>query len=168
MRSHGLEREQLLPLSTAEAFDFFSDASNLEAITPPWLRFRVLTEAPIEMRAGALVEYELVLHAVPLRWLTRIEVWEPGVRFVDAQVRGPYSHWRHTHGFEPRGGGTLMRDVVRYAIPYGPLGALARVAFVRRDLERIFDHRAVEVARRLDSTSARSAGTATRAPCFTK
>ena len=73
--------------------------------------------------------------------------WEPGVRFVDTQVRGPYALWHHTHEFEPDGEGTLMRDTVRYALPLGPLGALARRAFVARDLERIFDYRAAALSR---------------------
>jgi ligand-binding SRPBCC domain-containing protein len=141
-----IEREQLLPQPPERAFEFFSDAVNLEAITPPWLGFRVLTPERVEMGEGALIEYRLRLHRVPLRWLTRIEVWDPPARFVDVQVRGPYRHWRHTHSFEPTGGGTLMRDVVRYEIPYGPLGRVAEALFVRRDLERIFDHRRDAVA----------------------
>jgi ligand-binding SRPBCC domain-containing protein len=99
---------------------------------------------------GALIEYRLRLHGVPVSWLTRIEEWEPGVRFVDAQLRGPYRLWHHTHEFERDGaGGTVMRDTVRYALPYGPLGELARRAFVARDLAAIFDHRTRAVAARL-------------------
>ena len=146
-RHHTLQREQLLPGPPDEVFRFFSDASNLEAITPPWLRFRIVTRTPIRLGPGALIEYRLSLHRIPIRWLTRIEVWEPGRRFVDAQVRGPYALWHHTHTFEAHGDGTLMRDTVRYRLPLGLLGALAHLAFVRRDLERIFDFRA-DVLRR--------------------
>jgi ligand-binding SRPBCC domain-containing protein len=146
---HTLERKQLLPLPSAEAFDFFADAHNLEAITPPWLRFKVVTPVPIGMRAGTLIEYRLRLHALPIRWLTRIEVWEPGRRFEDVQLRGPYRFWHHSHTFEPHEGGTLMRDLVRYALPLGALGRLAEAAIVRRDLERIFDFRRDAVADRL-------------------
>ena len=148
-----LERTQHLPQPPEEAFAFFSDALNLERITPPWLRFRVLRPETIEMGPGALIEYRLRLHLVPVRWLTRIEVWEPGRRFVDTQVRGPYRRWVHTHTFEPSGDGTLMRDVVEYELPLGPIGALARQAFVRRDLERIFDFRREAVAQALPSVS---------------
>jgi ligand-binding SRPBCC domain-containing protein len=144
-----LTREQILPGAPDEVFAFFADAFNLEAITPAWLRFRIVTPGPVRMAPGTLIEYRLALHRVPIRWLTRIEVWEPGRRFVDVQVRGPYRHWHHTHSFEPRAGGTLVRDTVRYALPLGPLGRLAHAAFVRRDLERIFDFRHAEVARRL-------------------
>jgi ligand-binding SRPBCC domain-containing protein len=124
-------------------FSFFADALNLERITPPWLGFRVLTPGPIAMARGTLIEYRLKLHGVPIRWLTRIEVWEPPTRFVDLQVRGPYKLWHHTHRFEPVDGSesTLMRDTVRYALPFGPLGELARRAFVARDLQRIFEFR---------------------------
>ena len=148
MAVHILAREQLLPGPPDAVFPFFSDAHNLEAITPPWLGFRVITPRPIEMRAGTLIEYRLRLHGLPLRWLTRIDAWEPPHRFVDRQLRGPYRHWRHEHTFAADGrGGTLMRDRVDYSLPLGPLGWLADVALVRRDLARIFDHRAESVAR---------------------
>jgi ligand-binding SRPBCC domain-containing protein len=95
------------------------------------------------MGAGTLLEYRLRLHGFPIRWQTRIETWEPPLRFTDTQARGPYSLWEHTHVFEPDAGGRTctIHDRVRYAIPYGPLGALAHRLFVRRDLERIFDFR---------------------------
>jgi hypothetical protein len=144
-----LEREQILPLPPAEAFAFFADALRLEAITPPWLHFRVLTPAPIAMRAGTEIEYRLRLHGLPVRWLTRIEVWEPGRRFVDLQLRGPYSVWHHTHSFTPHPDGTSMRDLVRYALPLGALGRVAGGAFVRRDLGRIFDFRREAIAAQL-------------------
>jgi ligand-binding SRPBCC domain-containing protein len=146
VRAHLLERTQCVPLTPARTFELFADAHNLERITPPWLGFRVITAGPIEMAAGTLIDYRLRLHGVPVRWRTRIEVWEPGRRFVDIQLRGPYRLWHHTHSFEAVEGGTLVRDRVRYALPLGPFGALARLAFVRRDLERIFDHRAEAVA----------------------
>ncbi len=140
MRVHRLEREQLLGAPVDEVFAFFADAVNLERITPPLLRFRVVTPQPIEMRPGALIQYRLRLHGLALDWLTRIDDWEPGVRFVDSQLAGPYRLWHHTHEFEARDGGTLMRDTVRYALPLWPLGELAR-PLVRRDLAQIFDYR---------------------------
>ena len=147
--AHVLERDQLIPREREDVFAFFSDAFNLEAITPPWLGFRVVTPGPIEVSAGRLIEYRLKLHGLRVNWLTRIEIWEPGRRFVDTQVRGPYRLWRHTHLFEDHPGGTLVRDRVSYEIPLGPLGELARLLIVRRDLERIFDHRRLAVAERL-------------------
>ncbi len=150
MRIHRLERRQVLPHPVEEVFAFFADARNLERLTPPLLRFEVLTPGAIEMRAGTLIEYRLRLHGVAVDWLTRIEEWEPGVRFVDMQLAGPYRLWHHTHIFEERDGGTLMRDVVRYALPAWPLGEVA-LPLVRRDLARIFDFRRDEVARLLSA-----------------
>ena len=145
---HVITREQDLPKPPEEVFPFFADARNLEAITPPWLGFRIVRE-PAEMRVGTLIEYRLRLHRVPVSWLTRIEEWVPGRRFVDQQMHGPYRLWHHLHEFEPTPGGrsTLMRDTVRYALPLGPLGEVAHRTFVRRDLERIFDYRRAAVAR---------------------
>jgi ligand-binding SRPBCC domain-containing protein len=143
---HTLRREQRLPGSPAEVFEFFGDACNLEAITPPLLRFRVMDPGAIRMGAGALIRYRLRVHRVPVGWLTAIREWDPPHRFVDEQVRGPYALWHHTHTFEPLpDGGTLMRDVVRYALPLGPVGELARRLVVSRDLEAIFDYRAERI-----------------------
>lgn len=138
-----LAREQRLPGSPADVFEFFADARNLEAITPPWLGFRVVTPEPIEMRPGTLIEYRLRLHGIPISWRTTIAVWDPPHRFVDVQLSGPYRIWHHTHDFAPApdGEGTVMRDTVRYALPFGPFGALAHRLLVKRDLERIFDFR---------------------------
>ena len=141
-----LRREQRLSGTPAEVFAFFADAHNLEALTPPLLRFRVITPAPIAMGRGTLIRYRLRVHGVPVRWLTEITEWEPPHRFVDEQVKGPYALWHHTHSFEPIGDGdTLMRDVVRYRIGLGPLGVLANRLVVRRDVERIFDFRAQRI-----------------------
>ena len=148
MRVHVLERSQRLPGPPEEAFGFFAEAYNLEEITPPFLGFEVVTPRPIDMRVGTLIEYRLKLHGVRLSWLTLIDEWEPGERFVDRQLSGPYRLWHHSHLFEADGEHTIMRDVVRYALPLGPLGEVARLAVVRRDLGRIFDYRQAEIARR--------------------
>ena len=147
MRIHELRREQVLPATPEQVFPFFGDARNLEAITPPLLRFRVLTPEPLEMRVGTHLQYRLRLHGVPVSWHTSIQAWDPPHRFVDVQTRGPYALWHHTHTFEPHGDGeTLMRDVVRYAIGFGPLGEVAHRLLVRRDLRTIFDFRAQALA----------------------
>jgi ligand-binding SRPBCC domain-containing protein len=146
---HTIEREQLVPQAADEAFAFFADASNLEAITPPWLRFRILTPRPIAMREGALIDYRLSLHRIPCRWHTRIEAWEPGRRFVDRQISGPFGVWDHTHTFETVTGGTLIRDHVVYRMPLGPLGEIGRRVLIGRDLERIFDYRREAIERLL-------------------
>lgn len=147
---HILERHQRIERPIDEVFAFYGDAHNLERITPPLLGFEVTTPAPIAMGAGTLIEYRLRLHRVPVRWRTRIEVWEPPRRFVDVQVKGPYTLWEHTHTFEEDGpGATTIHDRVRYSIPFGPLGNLADRLLVRRDLRQIFDYRREAVAREL-------------------
>ena len=150
-RAYVLERSQRLSVEPGRAFEFFTDARNLERITPPWLGFNVVTPGAIRMRPGTLIDYRLELHGVPVRWRTRIEIWEPPTRFVDVQLRGPYAAWEHTHTFEPAGeGAVVIGDRVRYALPLGPLGRLAHAAIVKRDLERIFDYRARVVAELLE------------------
>ena len=149
MRIHRLEREQLVARPATEVFEFFARAGNLELITPPWLRFEVLTPEPVAMAPGALIEYALRLHRVPLRWVSRIEEWRTGRCFVDRQVRGPYRLWHHRHEFAARGDDTVVRDRVHYALPLGRLGDLVHAALVRGDLERIFDFRRDAVERLL-------------------
>ncbi|MET0411338.1 MAG: SRPBCC family protein [Polyangiaceae bacterium] len=146
MTTHLLERVQRIPRPRSQVFAFFADAGNLERITPGFLNFRILTPQPIEMKAGALIDYQLSLYGVPLSWRTRIETFDPEDSFSDVQLSGPYRSWHHRHEFKDDAGGTEMRDVVRYELPLGPLGSLARVLFVRRSLERIFDHRRQVIA----------------------
>jgi ligand-binding SRPBCC domain-containing protein len=148
MRVHEYQSELWLPLPPGELFPFFADAGNLDALTPPWLRFRIVTPAPIVMREGALIDYRLRVRGLPLRWRTRINVWQPPHRFVDEQIRGPYRQWIHEHTFETRDGGTLARDHVRYAVA---LDFLVHRLFVRPDMERIFQFRSEALRKRFSS-----------------
>jgi len=138
MKTFSYSTELWLPRPRSEVFPFFADAGNLERITPPWLKFEVITPAPITIRAGALIDYRLKVHGIPLRWRTEITEWNPPHGFVDQQVRGPYHLWHHTHTFMEREGGTLCRDEVVYR-PRG--GWLINALFVRGDVERIFRYR---------------------------
>ncbi|MBS0195463.1 MAG: SRPBCC family protein [Planctomycetes bacterium] len=138
MTEHLLQTTLWLPRRPEEVFPFFSDALNLEAITPPWLHFKVLTPAPIQMAKGTLIDYKLRLRGMPIRWRTLISAWEPPFMFVDEQLKGPYNKWHHTHTFEAKDGGTLCTDKVVYAAPGGrPVHSL----FVRPQIEKIFEYR---------------------------
>lgn len=149
VRVQRLEREQVVKRPLGEVFEFFARPENLERITPPWLSFRLLTPAPIEMSPGTLIDYRLRLHGLPLRWTSSIELWEEERRFLDEQVHGPYRSWRHLHEFVPLGASTCVRDRVEYALPLGRWGDLLGLPVVRRDLVRIFDYRRAAVARLL-------------------
>ena len=144
-----LEGEQWLPLPLNDVFPFFADATNLQAITPPWLRFHVLTPEPIPMRVGQHIDYRLRVRGVPLRWQSEITAWNPPHRFVDEQRRGPYKRWHHEHMFMERGGGTVIFDRVEYALYGGPLAPLVHTLIVRSDVERIFRFRGEAIERAL-------------------
>jgi ligand-binding SRPBCC domain-containing protein len=154
MRTFTIERLQVVPRPVEETFAFFADAGNLEAITPPWLSFRMLTPVPIAVGLGTRISYALRWRGVPLRWQARIEAWREGCFFADRQVRGPYPLWVHEHAFEPIPGGTQVHDRVEYALPFGLLGIGAHAALIRRDLEAIFDFRGEAVARALGGAAA--------------
>ena len=144
---HVLRRQQRFDAPPSVVFPFFADPRNLEAITPPLLRFRLLTPPPVAMGVGTFLQYALRLHGVPVRWDTLIQEWEPPVRFVDVQVRGPYRLWHHTHELVALDGGraTLVRDTVRYSVGFGLVGEVVRRTIVRRDLDAIFAFRAERV-----------------------
>jgi len=143
-----LERSQVLPVDLETAFTFFADARNLEAITPPWLRFRIL-EAPVTLERGSLLLYQLRLFGVGIRWRTEIVDWLPPFGFSDVQLEGPYRRWEHTHRLTPVAGGTEIHDRVVYRLPYEPLAGLIAPLTVRRWLEAIFDFRARQTEARL-------------------
>lgn len=133
-----LETEQLIPHPLEEVFAFFARPENLEALTPPWLNFQIVTPSPVPIHEGALIDYRLKLHGIPIKWKTEITDWEPPHRFVDLQLKGPYRLWRHEHTFEAQNEGTLMRDKVEYAVLGG---ALINRLCVQKDIERIFRYR---------------------------
>jgi len=147
---HKLTRELSIPRPVEAVFDFFSDARNLEQITPPELRFRVTTSGPIEMGTGTNIHYRLSLFRIPFGWTTRIDTWDPPDRFVDVQIAGPFARWEHTHWFEASEAETTIRDEVIYELPFAPFGELAG-SLVRRELDRIFDFRTVATGRILEA-----------------
>jgi ligand-binding SRPBCC domain-containing protein len=138
MKIHEFERAQVLAGFREDVFAFFSNAQNLEMLTPPWLRFQILTALPIDMQVGTRIDYALRLHGIRVRWTSEITAWEPPLRFIDEQVRGPYRLWVHEHRFESVAGGTRVIDHVRYAVPGG---RLVNRMLVAPDLDRVFRYR---------------------------
>jgi len=136
-----IQREQWVPQPLEKVFSFFSDASNLEVLTPSWLKFKVLTPTPIDIARGTHIQYRLRWHGIPLRWTTEITRWNPPHDFEDIQLSGPYKLWRHSHRFRARDGGTQITDTVEYALPLGFLGRIAHALQVRRNVEAIFNYR---------------------------
>jgi ligand-binding SRPBCC domain-containing protein len=149
MRVRNFESQLWLPQPRDKVFPFFSDAQNLDLITPPWLNFRSVTPGPIEMHLGTTIDYKLRIHGFPARWRSQITAWDPPIRFLDEQRRGPYRLWIHEHTFAERDGGTLVCDRVQYAVPFDWLVH----TLVRRDVERIFRYR-TEMLRRRFATPA--------------
>lgn len=127
-------------------FAFFADAMNLPAITPEWLDFRLVTPAPIKMGRGAVIEHRMRFLGLAIAWQSEITAWEPMVRFVDEQRRGPCKVWIHEHRFAEREGGTLVMDRVTCATAGGQIverlvvGPCMRRLFAYREqrLRRIF------------------------------
>ncbi len=144
-REFVVERTQVVPVPLEEAFAFFSNVRNLERITPPWLRFRIV-EAPGTLVPGARLRYRLRLFGIPIRWRTEIVEWSPPRGFTDLQLSGPFLLWEHTHRLTAVDGGTEIYDHVRYRLFLGPLGVLIRHLFVGGWVEQIFAYRAEALA----------------------
>jgi ligand-binding SRPBCC domain-containing protein len=146
-----------VPKTPTELWPFFSDAHNLELLTPPFLHFQVLTPVPIAMQVGTRIDYRLRLRGIPIRWRTHIARWEPPFCFADEQERGPYRRWVHTHTFQARDRGTEIGDQVEFEVRGGPLAPLVSRWFVEPDVRRVFDYRAQQIAKRFggDATGAR-------------
>jgi len=156
MAEYTLERKLTLNRPIKAVFDFFADAVNLERITPPELKFHIITEQPIRIEKGTLIDYTLRMRGFPVKWRTEISVWNPPHQFVDRQLRGPYKQWIHTHTFtEIDAEQTLIEDEVRYRLPLEPLGDIAHF-LIRRELNYIFDYRQKAVAEILAPRSGHS------------
>jgi ligand-binding SRPBCC domain-containing protein len=132
-----LETRVVIPAPIDTVFSFFSDARNLQRITPPFLNFRLLS-SPSEMRKGARIDYRLRLRGVPFKWQSEITAWEPGVRFRDEQRRGPYRYWKHVHLFTADDEGTVVEDGVDYDVAGG---RYVHDWIVAPELMRIFTYR---------------------------
>ncbi|MCC6152991.1 MAG: SRPBCC family protein [Candidatus Hydrogenedentes bacterium] len=147
MRCYNLRTEQFVPAPLERVFEFFARPENLEQITPGHLHFSILTPSPIRMRVGTLIDYRIRIRGVPQRWRTLISYYDSPHCFVDQQLHGPYKKWVHRHEFSRAAGGTRIVDTVEYALPFGLLGQLIHWAFVKRELEIIFEFRRACIAR---------------------
>jgi len=141
MKIYKIITKQFVKRPLAEVFEFFSSPENLAEITPEDLNFKILTPEPLEMKRGAVIDYTIKLFKIPVHWRTLITTFEPPYRFVDEQIKGPYSLWHHTHIFKEVSGGVEIHDSVSYSVPFGLLGRLLHAVWIKRDLERIFEHR---------------------------
>jgi hypothetical protein len=134
--------EQFVNEPLDKVFEFFSNADNLEKITPPAFGFKVISKSTDHVQVGTLINYKLWLDGlIPLKWQTLITEWRPPFMFADLQKKGPYKKWHHTHTFETLGSGVLMKDQVDYSLPFGLLGLIIAGWKVRRDIRKIFNHR---------------------------
>lgn len=138
---HEFVSEQWIPRSPGEIFPYFCSETNLENLTPPFLKFKVLGKSTQKIEVGTLIDYRMSLHGLPVRWKTQIDTWKNGESFSDRQLHGPYQKWHHLHEFIPLAGGTLMRDRVLYKLPLGIIGEAIGGGRVLTEVTRIFAYR---------------------------
>jgi ligand-binding SRPBCC domain-containing protein len=129
----------------ADVFAFFAEPSHLAELAPPWLALAIVG-APPGMTAGAVIDVRLRWLGIPLAWRAFVREYDPPVRFVDVQVRGPFARWEHRHMFLAGDGGTWIEDRVTYRLPFGPLGRVAHALCVGRQLDAIWRYREQRIA----------------------
>lgn len=140
MTNHVFSTKQFVPAERVQIFSFFSKAENLEILTPPWLNFQIQKKSTPEIQKGSLIDYQLKIHGVPVRWRTVIREWNPDESFVDFQLKGPYRKWHHLHTFDDVQGGTLISDEVNFVIPGWIFGNLF-LPLIKKDVNEIFKYR---------------------------
>jgi ligand-binding SRPBCC domain-containing protein len=138
MKTFRLQTQLWLPQPRDKIFAFFADPRNLDRLTPAWLKFHTETLDTSKISRGAMLNYRLRIHGIPIRWQSEISAWDPPDGFIDRQVKGPYALWIHQHTFAESSGGTMVGDDVEYAVPGG---ALVQKFLVAHDLARIFAYR---------------------------
>tara|TARA_X000000368_G_scaffold346469_1_gene285798 strand:+ start:1618 stop:2106 length:489 start_codon:yes stop_codon:yes gene_type:complete len=141
MKVYELSASHHVDAPLEKVFNFFSKPENLSKITPAKMGFNVLTPSPIKMERGALIDYTIKVFIFPLRWRTLITAYDPPNKFVDEQLKGPYSFWHHTHTFEANNNGVVIKDVIKYSIPMGILGRVLHYLWIKNDLKKVFDYR---------------------------
>jgi len=143
MKTYQLHRKQLLNISIEEAWSFFSSAKNLSKITPPEMKFKIISDLKDEqVYSGMEIDYIVrPVFGIPLRWKTLINQVDQPNYFTDRQLKGPYTLWEHTHHFKMTENGLLMTDDVKYQLPFYFLGEIAHTLFVKKKIEEIFDFR---------------------------
>ena len=138
---YNIKFSQFIPQPIDKVFAFFARPENLECITPKNLKFSIKTLSPIRMETGQIIDYNIKIKGFPLRWRSLISSYDPPYRFIDEQIRGPYSKWHHTHTFTKENGGTKIDDQIEYSLPFGLLGRITHSIWIKKDLEKIFEYR---------------------------
>ena len=141
MKIYEIKVKQNLTSNIENVFKKNSKPINLAKITPKRLGFRIITPLPIEMKSGTIIDYYIKIFSFPIRWRTIITNYEYPSQFIDQQLKGPYSFWHHTHTFEKTENGTLIKDQIRYVVPFGFLGRILNYLWIKRDLKNIFNYR---------------------------
>jgi uncharacterized protein (TIGR01777 family) len=145
-----LVKKQFVRADMNEIWKFFSMPQNLEAITPPWLRFKIKNISTEVMGNGTTIHYDLRLNGIPITWKSVISEYVEKKQFKDEQLVGPYHIWEHTHKFETLGDGVLIIDDIIYSLPLGKAGTMVASWYVQKDVGQIFKYRADVVAKTLN------------------
>ncbi|MGB0915990.1 MAG: SRPBCC family protein [Flavobacteriales bacterium] len=142
MKLHRKEYKQFLPISVDEAWRFFSAPENLNEITPPEMKFEILTKDIPKVYAGQIIQYNVSpFPLIKMGWVTEITQVQEKKLFIDEQRFGPYTFWHHQHIFEEQEGGVLMTDILHYKVPLGIVGKMMDYLVINKKVNAIFEYR---------------------------
>ena len=131
-----------MPGSLEQVWDFFSSPANLSKITPPQMGFIITSKLPATMYAGMFITYKVSpVVGIRMNWVTEITEVSDRKYFIDEQRSGPYRLWHHEHHFHLVEGGVEMHDILYFEAPFGILGKIAELLFVKRKVKEIFEFR---------------------------
>lgn len=165
MKVHSLSQEQTIPISLAEAWEFFSSPRNLEEMTPPGMGFKIVSLPSEILYEGEIIEYSVkVFPGVWIPWVSEIKALKEGESFVDDQISGPFKFWHHRHSFEESECGTIVRDLIHYSVGFGPFGEIARKLVVKKQLATMFEHRKTTLERKFGPLPAPKSATSEPKP----
>lgn len=145
-QSTGIARQQYVKQTPINAspdvvFRFHESPDALQHLIPPWENMK-LVESAGSLQPGSRVVLRGSLGVIPIQWVAIHTEYDPPHLFADRQESGPFAYWYHRHRFLDDGqGGTLLRDEVEYAVPWGVIGRWLGGWLVRRKLEAMFAYR---------------------------
>ena len=145
-----LEKQQFIPATLDQVWDFISSPKNLKEITPEYMGFEILSKnLPEKMYPGMIITYHVSpLLGIKMKWVTEISQVREKEYFVDEQLSGPYKIWHHQHILQEADGGVMMTDIINYKPPFGFLGNIANRLLIRKQLKEIFDYRTMRLNQR--------------------
>lgn len=139
-----------------KVFSWHERQGAISRLTPPWAPLKLISREGDGVKKGVRVTFRIRLFNISLPWVAEHIDYTENKEFIDKQVKGPFSFWRHTHRFIPAGDhDTVMEDRVEFNLPLGIL-SLPFYGYAKKEFERMFRYRHRVLKQDLESSLANS------------